>query len=414
MRLTALLRKVSKPRVIRRVTGGVAAAAFVFSLFPALPCHAACHLGAPQEGQAPAVVQVGPSTTSSARVFIGVFPRTLDEERAAALGIGEKQGVYVMNTVPNSPAERGGLKKGDVIVAFNGQPVANNEQFRDFLRTCEPGKAVTFDVIRDKKRQTVTVVPDQPEAARSFTFSIPGAVGITGTIDPEAMRRHAEQWRKRAEAFRGQAQRMRGLSMIYASPGRLGVRTQNLSDQLATYFGVADGGVLVTEVVKGSAAEKAGVQAGDCIVKVGESAVHNPNELSRELRKVEAGTVNVTVVRNKQTLVLTPTLEKKVSLTRGEFPALLGDMPEAFEFTIDMPQVFEFNNEMPAIQVPEGEAFEFMIPATEALPDEAPVATPVLPTQPALRRELTPTRMPAPPRNPQRKAVGSSTTPVIM
>jgi membrane-associated protease RseP (regulator of RpoE activity) len=411
--LTALLRKVSKPRVIRRVTGGVAAAAFVFSLFPALPCHAACHLGASQEGQAPAVVQVGPATTSSARVFIGVFPRTLDEERAAALGIGEKQGVYVMNTVPNSPAERGGLKKGDVIVAFNGQPVANNEQFRDYLRTCEPGKAVTFDVIRDKKRQTVTVVPDQPEAARSFTFSIPGAVGITGTIDPEAMRRHAEQWRKRAEAFRGQAQRMRGLSMGYASPGRLGVRTQNLSDQLATYFGVADGGVLVTEVVKGSAAEKAGVQAGDCIVRVGETAVHNPNELSRELRKVEAGTVNVTVVRNKQTLVLTPTLEKKVGVTftPGQLQELstLGGMPGIIDLAVE---ASEF---APLIMIEPGE--ELDIPdAPQILPEESegPVATPVIPTRRAASRVLAPARMPAPPRVPQRTVVGLSDTPVIM
>lgn len=392
MKLTALLKKMSRRRVARRISGVAAASALALSLMPAPQCHAACH--GPVFGSGGQDAQIGIATTDAVPVYLGVFPQTLPEERAVELGVKDKQGVYIMNTVANSPADRGGLKKGDVIVEFDGKPVVNNEQFRAYLRKCEPGKAVTFEVIRDKKRQKITVTPEKPEAARSSTFRVPG---VGGTFDPEARRQQREEMRRQLPAVilprvMGQVERMRGMMMAYPGPSRLGVRTQGLSEQLATYFGVTDGGVLVTEVVKGSAAEKAGVQAGDCIVKIGDATIKTPNDLSRELRKVEAGTVNVTVIRNKQTIVLTPTLEKKVSVqfSPGQLRELeaLAEMPEAFEFAGEFP-VFE----MPAMPFPEGEEFEFLMEAP-FLNEGGPVALPVLPAPPAIRRELKPNRMP--------------------
>lgn len=403
MKLTALLKKMSRRRAVRRISGFATASALALSLMPSLPCHAACHGAGPgsQEGQAPAAPTFGIATTNPVPVFLGIFPQTLTEERAAELGIREKQGVYIMNTVSNSPADRGGLKKGDIIVEFDGRPVVNNEQFRDYLRKCEPGKAVTFEVIRDKKRQKVTVTPEKPEAARTYTVSVPR---MGGTFDPEARRRMKEELRRQLPAIvlpqaLGQIERLRALNMSVA-PGRLGVRTQGLSEQLATYFGVSNGGVLVTEVVKGSAAEKAGVQAGDCIVKIGDAAIKTPNDLSRELRKVEAGVVNVTVIRNKQTIVLSPTLEKI-----SEVRALPGP---GREFAIEIPEAFEFSGEGPLFEMPampampqldmEGPDVLFEVPTL--MFEEGPVAVPVVPAPPAVRRELKPNRMPPMPNFP--------------
>ncbi len=405
MKLTALLKKMSKRRVVRRISGFAAASALAFSLMPAPPCHAACHgtglVFGPdgQEGQAP--VAYGIASTDAVPVYLGVFPQTLTEERAAELGVTDQQGVYIMNTVANGPADRGGLKKGDVIVAFDGKPVVNNEQFRAYLRKCEPGKAVTFEVIRDKKRQKITITPEKPEAARSYTFRVPS---VGGTIDPETRRQRREELRRRIPLMippqiLGQVERLRALKMGIA-PGRLGVRTQALSEQLATYFGVSGGGVLVTEVVKGSAAEKAGIQAGDCIVKVGDTAIQTSTDLSRELRKVEAGAVNVTVIRNKQTIVLSPTLDKHVSFRfePGQLRelAIMGEIPEAFEFSGEGP-LFE----LPAIPLPEMEGPDVLFEAPTLMFEEGPVAVPVVPAPPAVRRELKPNRMPpAPPLPP--------------
>lgn len=409
MKLTALLKKMSKRRAVRRISGFAAASALALSLMPALPCHAACHgagmvFGSEgQEGQAPPARTYSVATTDAVPVFLGVFPQTLTEERAAELGIRERQGVYIVNTVSSSPADRGGLKKGDVIVEFDGKPVVNNEQFRDYLRKCEPGKAVTFEVIRDKKRQKVTVTPEKPEVARNYTFTVPR---IGGTIDPETRRKQREELRRQIPAIvlpqvLGQVERLRALNMS-GGPGRLGVRTQVLSEQLATYFGVSGGGVLVTEVVKGSAAEKAGIQAGDCIVKVGETPIKSPGSLSFELRRVEAGVVNVTVVRNKQTIVLSPTLEKISGLQLIPGPGrefkIFGEIPEVLEFSAEMP-LFEMPA-MPALPLLEMEGPDILFEAPTLMFEEGPVAVPVVPVPPAVRRELKPNRMPSLPAIP--------------
>lgn len=404
MKLTALLRKMSRRRGVRRISGFAAASALALSLMPAPPCHAACHGAGPvfgsdgQEGPAPVARTFGIASADAVPVYLGVFPQTLTEERAAELGVTDQQGVYIMNTVANGPADRGGLKKGDVIVALDGKPVVNNEQFRAYLRKCEPGKAVTFEVIRDKKRQKITITPEKPEAARSYTFRVPG---VGGTIDPEARRQRREELLRRIPPMippmiLGQVERLRALNTSIA-PGRLGVRTQALSEQLAAYFGVSNGGVLVTEVVKGSAAEKVGLQAGDCIAKIGETAIRTPGDLSRELRKVEAGAVNLTVIRNKQTIVLSPTLEKISDARTIPGPAR--------EFAVEIPEFFEFPGEGPVFELPaiplpqmEGPDILFEIPALTF--EEGPVAVPVVPAPPAVRRELKPNRMPPPPTLP--------------
>jgi membrane-associated protease RseP (regulator of RpoE activity) len=247
-------------------------------------------------------------------VFLGVFPQTLSDERAAELGLKGGRGVYVLKVVPGSPAETGGLKKGDVIIEFNGQPVVNNEQFRDYLRKCEPGKPVTLGVARDRQNQRVTVVPEKSADAKvfeinprdgDFEFNFNGDVQGP-LVDLQAIRPEIAGLEGRVKMF----------TMAF-DRGRLGVRTQSLSDQLAAYFGVPGGaGVLVTEVTPDSAAEKAGLKAGDCIVKVGDMPVRSVGEIIHLLQKVEAGPVNLTVIRERQTLVLTANLEK-----RAETPA---------------------------------------------------------------------------------------------
>jgi serine protease Do len=100
------------------------------------------------------------------------------------------------------------------------------------------------------------------------------------------------------------------LQPMYQNP-MLGIEGESLGqeEQLADFFGVKDG-VLVKSVTRNSAADKAGIKAGDVIVKVDDSRVASTREITSVLRSLRGKTnVNVTVVRNKKELTLPVTLE---------------------------------------------------------------------------------------------------------
>jgi S1-C subfamily serine protease len=103
----------------------------------------------------------------------------------------------------------------------------------------------------------------------------------------------------------------------------LGMEGESLrsQEQLAEFFGVKDG-VLVKSVVKNSAAEKAGIKAGDVVVKVEDSTVSNSQEITRAMRALGSKkTFTVTVVRNKKEIPLTVTMEEQGGAIRPGDPA---------------------------------------------------------------------------------------------
>jgi membrane-associated protease RseP (regulator of RpoE activity) len=88
-------------------------------------------------------------------------------------------------------------------------------------------------------------------------------------------------------------------------------------EQLAEFFGVRSG-ILIRSVVKGSAAEKAGIKAGDVLTKIDDKTVASPSEITAALRAAGSRrTFTVTVVRNKKEMALTLTLENVTSIRGG-------------------------------------------------------------------------------------------------
>jgi S1-C subfamily serine protease len=84
----------------------------------------------------------------------------------------------------------------------------------------------------------------------------------------------------------------------------VGIEAESLDSQLAEYFGVKEG-VLVRSVVRGSSAEKAGLRAGDVIVKVDDTRVTSPREISANIRSSRAKkAVPVQVIRDKREVTL--------------------------------------------------------------------------------------------------------------
>jgi membrane-associated protease RseP (regulator of RpoE activity) len=114
----------------------------------------------------------------------------------------------------------------------------------------------------------------------------------------------------------------------FMGPGRLGVRLQSLGDQLGAYFGAADGhGALIAEVEKGTAAEKAGLKAGDVIVGVAGKDVEDPGDVVDAIHEADEGPVKITILRDRKRMTVT-----------ADLPARRGSGDEA-DFSVMAPGV---------------------------------------------------------------------------
>jgi len=220
----------------------------------------------------------------SGKAWLGVYLHEIDDETKEAWDLPSTEGVMVDDVVKESPAEKAGLKAGDVIVKFDGRPVSSSTQLRRLISRAQPDTTVTLDIVRDKKNQQVAVTLGESEDGdlgffgdRDFSFEIPEPPDVLDRPLPAP------------RAFR-----------FYAaeSPVRIGIQLINLSRQLREYFGVQDGGVLVEEIIKDSPAEKAGLKAGDVIVEIEGGKVGDADDVVDDLRDRDPGDkVNVAVVR---------------------------------------------------------------------------------------------------------------------
>ncbi len=85
------------------------------------------------------------------RVYLGVILQEVDPELAHAMDLEETSGVLIAEVVPNSPAEKGGLKQGDIVLALDGQPVKSMTKLRNQISLMEPDAKITLKILRGKK-----------------------------------------------------------------------------------------------------------------------------------------------------------------------------------------------------------------------------------------------------------------------
>ncbi|MEO8598068.1 MAG: PDZ domain-containing protein [Candidatus Solibacter sp.] len=226
--------------------------------------------------------------------YLGIGGLDISPERAKALNLKEERGVEVSSLAPDGPAAKAGMKAGDVVLEFAGQPVQGTAQFQRLVRETPAGRQVKITVWRNSALQTLnttvgenqgrtTIITPNGSSDGNWNFHVPEIPNM-----PEIPR----------------------FQMSSQNP-MLGIVGEALGqeDQLAEFFGVQDG-VLVRSVRKGSAAEKAGIKAGDVITKVDDSKVGSSSEITRALRNVKSKkTFNVTVVRNKHEMSMPVAME---------------------------------------------------------------------------------------------------------
>lgn len=205
-------------------------------------------------------------------------------------------GVQIDGVDKEGPAAKAGVQPGDIVVEFDGERVRSARQFTRLVRETPEGRAVEMALVRDGKRQTVTATPE----ARAFTWNM----DIDGDRIGRDFERELQGWRE----FRMDPPAMDfrfedgggGTFAWTPGAGRVGVTLAPLSDQLATYFGAADGGALVSSVAADSAAQKAGLKAGDVITSVNGTRVEDARDAVREIRRSEGSEITFGIVRDKQ------------------------------------------------------------------------------------------------------------------
>ena len=246
--------------------------------------------------------------------YLGIGVQDIDSERAKALKLTEERGVEVTSVAPNSPAAKAGMKENDVVLEFNGEKVQGGEQLSRLVRETPVGRQVKLGVWRNGGMQTVSPTV---EARRGGVFvssdDWPGTIAIP-PIPPVPPMPNIDIPRL----------------MVLDRNARLGIEGEAMSQepQLAEFFGVKEG-VLVKAVIKDSAAEKAGIKAGDVIVKVGDAKVSTTREITATLRELRSQkTFTVVVVRNKKETPLTVTLPDTTGSVPGSVRAFLFDDSE--------------------------------------------------------------------------------------
>ena len=230
---------------------------------------------------------IAQSTRGTSYLGIGVLE--VSPERAKALNLKEERGAEVAHVDEEGPAAKAGIKEGDVVLQYNGEAVEGTEQFVRMVRETPVGRQVKLTVWRNGATQTLTATVG---SRRGSVIQTPGGPVTLPEIPPLpsiSIPRFQMSWQD----------------------GMLGIEGESLGQQrqLADFFGVKDG-VLVKSVMRNSAAEKAGMKAGDVIVKVDGSSVGNTREITSQLRSSRSKrSVAVVVVRDRKENSLTVNLD---------------------------------------------------------------------------------------------------------
>jgi len=194
------------------------------------------------------------------RGYLGISLQDLTPELAENFGFEEFKGSIVTNVVEDSPADKAGVKFEDVIVEFEGKGVEDSRDLMKRVAMLKPGTKVTMVVMREGKKETITVeLTERPKLEEMTTDETPAT--------------------------------------IYD----LGLDVKDLTEELADRLGYEDiEGVVVVEVRRGTEAYRKGIEPGMVIMKIGRVNVKNTKEFYNEIKKVKKGETVVFLVTDGQ------------------------------------------------------------------------------------------------------------------
>ncbi|MDZ7372760.1 MAG: DegQ family serine endoprotease [candidate division KSB1 bacterium] len=190
------------------------------------------------------------------RGWLGVWIQSVDEKIAKAYGLDRPMGALVTQVQKNSPAEKAGIKEGDLILEFDGRKIEDSQHLTNLVASYPPGAEVEVVLIREKSRRTLRVkLGERPEEERLA----------------------------RGGSARSQS---------------LGLSVQTLTEDLASRLGYeGERGVVISEVEPGSPAARAGLRRGDLILEANRQKVSSAREFQSLVAELKPGDVLLLRVR---------------------------------------------------------------------------------------------------------------------
>ena len=193
------------------------------------------------------------------RGYLGTTVQKITPEIADSLGLKQQRGALVADVMKGSPAERAGIKTGDVIVEFNSKEIKDSGDLPALVARIAPGTSVSLKVVRDGKE-----------------VSLPIAVG---------------EMKENEVAAAGQE-------------GDLGLAVQPVTPEIAQSLGLdRPEGVVITDVKPGSSGDEAGLRSGDLITQINRRPVKNLADYNREMARGEKSASVLLLVRRGQSSV---------------------------------------------------------------------------------------------------------------
>lgn len=179
-----------------------------------------------------------------ARGWLGVVIQRMTPEIAKSFGLKESEGALVADVMEQSPAEKAGIRRGDLIVSYNGKKIKDNETLPRLVASTEIGKKAKMVLIRDKKQMEVEVV--------------------IGELQEEGLKAS-----KKTEVEKD-----------------LGLVVQDITGEIAKHLNLKDKrGVIVTDVIPGSPAQEADIRSGDVVREVARKPVRSVAEFKEAVKR---------------------------------------------------------------------------------------------------------------------------------
>ena len=179
------------------------------------------------------------------RGWLGVMIQKITPDLAKSFGLSQSEGALVGDVIPDGPAAKGGVKRGDVIVMFDGQQVKDMEDLPKIVAATRPNSVVDVEVIRDGSRMTLSVSIELLEDSQET---------VVAKADP------------------------------------LGLQVQDITKELAQSLKLESvEGVLVSDVTAGNAAAEAGIRRGDVISEMNRSIVKDMRDYQNLMASVQKG-----------------------------------------------------------------------------------------------------------------------------
>ena len=188
------------------------------------------------------------------RGWLGVYIQALTPELAKSFGLKEAKGAVITQVIKDSPADKAGLKEGDIIIEYNGKKISELRELPRMVAATPPGTTVTIKVLRNGKPKTLKVkIGTMPEEEATL-----------GELGNEQL--------------------------------KLGLKVAPLPPEVTQQTGI-QGGVYVTQVEPGSPADEAGIQPGDIILRVNRKRIRSLADFRRAMARIKPGEVVAFLIR---------------------------------------------------------------------------------------------------------------------